>query len=403
MAARGFSMRTGGSVTGPEIGLKIASSVSSAFRRSSGRFQTKTSSFPVAGNAGSQRSDMTTPAIQVASRGALIARASQSRAKPESPCSASSSSAMIRHIRAVGRSLPWIWGSMEFARGFVVAGGNRGAGHRNAAFRIARCELDECARSCQTLGVRFTRTQIEVNLREVRMRRQRPRRLDHFRRFPGTALAGQEPRGERDRWHKIRRTFDRRARKTECFVRLGLLLIKSDRCRKHGALTVPCRPVDQIPVVIERRQGAFPILCRDMLFKNRGCRPRQRCDPMRPMGKIMCRIDIPAPMRMRVKAAETEQPRVVAPGHFRKCGFHRMVIAGELGGLGPEQQSQRLSRQVTLRLGGGFYGEPRVPRAHGDDAARKGGIALVAAARPIRAGNRWAAIARQNGSRSITT
>ena len=48
-----------------------------------------------------------------------------------------------------------------------------------------------------------------------------------------------------------------------------------------------------------------------------------------------------------------------------------MVVARELGGLGPEQQGQRFSRQVPLRFGGGLDGELCVPRADRDDTRAK--------------------------------
>ena len=118
-------------------------------------------------------------------------------------------------------------------------------------------------------ALEFARTQIEVNLCEVRMRRQWPCRFDHFRRLADASLAGRKPRGERDRRHKIRRalTAERARRRASsgsvCSLSRAIAVVSTARCRSLVDL------VDQIrrPAVIERRQCAFPVLRRDMAFQ----------------------------------------------------------------------------------------------------------------------------------------
>ena len=104
---------------------------------------------------------------------------------------------------------------------------------------------------------------------------------------------------------------------------------------------------------------------------------------MRGAGKMMRRVEIAAPMGMRMEAAEAEQTHVVAPGHFLERRFDRGMIAGKLGGLGLQQHCQRLIRADVSAPRRRLCGELRVPRAHGDDAARNGRIALFAAASPL--------------------
>ena len=63
---------------------------------------------------------------------------------------------------------------------------------------------------------------------------------------------------------------------------------------------------------------------------------------------MMRRVDIPAPMGMRMQAAEAEQPHVVALGHFLERRFHRIMVAGELGGLGPATAMPKARRGKCL-------------------------------------------------------
>ena len=57
-----------------------------------------------------------------------------------------------------------------FTRALIVASTYRGAGQGHRLFGVAWRKFGEVSRSCQTIGVRIAGTQIEINLRELRMR-----------------------------------------------------------------------------------------------------------------------------------------------------------------------------------------------------------------------------------------
>ena len=115
--------------------------------------------------------------------------------------------------------------------------------------------------------------------------------------------------------------------------------------------------------------------------------PRQRLRLVRGAGEMVGGLVVPAPARLGVEAAQTEQARVLALRQLL-IGLDRAVrIAGELGGLGPEHQGERIVLQLLRRPGAGPAGGAGIAGVHGDQTAREGLVALLAAAAPRRIGD----------------
>ena len=138
----------------------------------SGTFHWNASSRPLTGDTGIQRSETKPSAVQAGSRGARSARAIHSRARPSSPLSRCSISAISAAARCVGSLSS---GCERRARGRELLRVERRARHRQRALGVAGRLQRQRLHPREPLARGVARAQMRVGVGEVGMRIGLPR------------------------------------------------------------------------------------------------------------------------------------------------------------------------------------------------------------------------------------
>src|SRR6516164_558556 len=215
------------------------------------------------------------------------------------------------------------------------------------------------------------------------MRIGAPRPLDDARGAAPLARFAEQPPRERRRRHEIGRELCRLARERDRALAVATGQSLRLRGKQHGALAAEGALVDEAAshIALEPLERAVPVAGDAAKFEHRLPGPhRHRGVLGRLLGITERGGVVVAALRLDEQPMQPEHAGVVAVRHLLEGRDRRVAIAGELRGLGAQQQGERLARRDAHRIGGELLGGARVARADRDQPLRHRAISALAAA-----------------------
>ena len=256
----------------------------------------------------------------------------------------------------------------------------RGTRNRERGLGVGRPFGRERLDATQALARGIARPQRRVDGGEIGMRIGAPRPLDGARGPAPLARFAEEPPGERRRRHEIGRELCRLARERNRARAVAAGQGLRVGGEQHRALAAVGALVNEaaLHVALEPIERAAPVAGDAAEFQHRLPGPHRGV-----LGRLLGIGErggvVVAALRLHEQTVQPEHAGVVAVRHLLEGRDRGVAIAGELRGLGAEQQGERLARRDAHRIGGEFFGGARVAGADGDQPLRHRAISALAA------------------------